>query len=119
MTNLSMATLTQILFTTTADVASLLPHLLQFTEEHREEGMALQDDLDKFQVELDTVVEEVWQKPVESGGDAGPKGLAARMEDKDRHVHSIERVEKPGLAGGDWHMKLLQMGHTSLPPVSF
>jgi len=94
---------------TQGEVGSLLPHLLHFTEEHREEGMALQDDLGKFEAELNAAVEEIWRKPTEPDGDTGTKGWAARMEEKEkeRQANPIEKVEKPGLNRTDWRIQLL------------
>lgn len=37
--------------------------MLQFTDEHREEGKALQAELAGFQEELSKVIEEVWTRP--------------------------------------------------------
>ena len=91
--------------TTIGEVGSLLPHLLQFTDEHREEGIALQDSLDKFEAELSAAVEQVWRKPDELNGDGGTRGWAARMEEKEKQINPIERVEKPGLNRADWRVK--------------
>ena len=92
--------------TTTGEVGGLLPHLLHFTPEHREEGMALQADLCQFEVELKTAVEEIWRKPAETDDDAGAKDLAARIMEKERQTNPIERVEKPGLNGAHWQVEL-------------
>ena len=46
-----------LLVFTLGEVGKLLPHMLQFTDEHREEGEALQADLVAFQDELSKVIE--------------------------------------------------------------
>jgi hypothetical protein len=48
------------------EAGKLLPHMLQFTDEHREEGKALQAGLVAFQEELSKAIEEVWTRPPES-----------------------------------------------------
>jgi elongator complex protein 1 len=37
--------------------------MLQFTDEHREEGKALQEELTAFKGELSRAIEEVWARP--------------------------------------------------------
>lgn len=40
--------------------------MIQFTDEHREEGKALQAELVAFQEELSGAIEEVWARPPET-----------------------------------------------------
>lgn len=54
------------------EAGKLLPHMLQFTDEHREEGKAFQRELVAFQEELSGAIEEVWTRPPESGSKDAP-----------------------------------------------
>ncbi|KAF9075492.1 IkappaB kinase complex IKAP component [Rhodocollybia butyracea] len=97
----------------------LLPHLLKFTSEHREEGMAMQKELEKFESELNAAVEEIWTIPMSIDGDGDGQtqpladSWAARMEEvhKQRRINPVERVAKPQTDGeaGDWKMRLLEL----------
>ena len=95
----------------TADAANLLPHLLQFTEEHKREARALQSELESFEEEVRVAVEEIWTKPV-SNGDATtevtPDGWAARMleHERQRQVDPLDKVTKPELAKQEWRLRL-------------
>jgi len=91
----------------TGEVGGLLPHLLHFTLEHREEGMALQADMGQFEVELKTAVEEIWHKPIETD-DAGVKDWTG-IKEKERPLNPTERVEKPEVNGTHWQLKLYNL----------
>ena len=67
-----------------------MPHLLQFTAEHREEGLGLQDEVWAFEVELRESVDEIWTDgEVERG----------------RVVNPLDKVAKPDLMQGrDWRV---------------
>ncbi|KAK7472275.1 putative elongator complex protein 1 [Stygiomarasmius scandens] len=104
-------------FSVTRDEGSrLLPHLLQFTPEHREEGLAMQQELAEFEVELNAAVEEIWA--VQPGDlsdptDSTPRdSWAARMEEaeKNKRVNPVERVPKPEMSADkrDWKLKLYE-----------
>jgi len=83
---------------------SLLPHLLQFTAEHREEAESLQADISSFEAELKTAIDEIWAKPSQNEDEPHePEGWAKRMQDKirDRQI-AMERIVKPPLPDGDW-----------------
>jgi elongator complex protein 1 len=95
-----------------AETRSLLPHLLQFTAEHREEGLGLQNEVEAFEVELKESVEEIWTRPVvdeENGvGASVPDSWASRMAEveKDRVVNPLDKVAKPDLfQRSDWRVK--------------
>jgi elongator complex protein 1 len=95
-----------------AETRSLWPHLLQFTAEHREEGLGLQNEVEAFEVELKESVEEIWTRPVveenEVGGASVPDSWASRMAEveKDRVVNALDKVAKPDLfQGSDWRVK--------------
>ena len=96
-----------------ADSTSLLPHLLQFTDEHRTEAASLQTELQAFAVELSEALEEIWKKApeAEEGGEGtvpAPGGWAARMEahEKRRHANPVDSIAKPDLAKQEWKLKL-------------
>ncbi|KZT69682.1 IkappaB kinase complex, IKAP component [Daedalea quercina L-15889] len=97
--------------TTQADAANLLPHLLQFTEEHQREAHSLQADLQAFEEELRSAIEETWAK-LETEGDraaeAPPDGWAARMQEHERQqqANPLEKVGKPELAKQEWKLRL-------------
>ena len=103
--------LAHVQYPTTGEVGRLLPHLLHFTPKHREEGMVLQADLHQFETELKCMVEEIWHKPVEMDNDAGTKAWMTRTQEKEKETkyNLIDRVEKPGLSGADWQIKLLHL----------
>ncbi|KAI1786336.1 IkappaB kinase complex IKAP component [Ganoderma leucocontextum] len=99
--------------TTQADSTSLLPHLLQFTDEHRTEAASLQTELQAFAAELSEAVEEIWKKApeAEEGGEGpgpAPDSWAARMEahEKRKHANPMDSVAKPDLAKQEWKLKL-------------
>ncbi|KAF8627641.1 hypothetical protein AX15_004335 [Amanita polypyramis BW_CC] len=100
-------------FSTTRDeVRNLLPHLFQFTPEHREEGRALQAELGDFENEFERALEEVWTKATDD--DSPPAdSWASRMEERERNKASnpIDKVSKPEFLRGDgWRIRLLDMG---------
>lgn len=88
-----------------------MPHLLQFTAEHREEGLGLQNEMEAFEVELKECVEEIWTRPVEENGVGGasiPDGWASRMAEmeKGRILNPLDKVAKPDVfQGSDWRVK--------------
>lgn len=88
-----------------------MPHLLQFTAEHREEGLGLQNEVEAFEMELKECVEEIWTRPVEEsevGGGSVPDGWASRMAEveKSRFLNPLDKVAKPDLfQGSDWRVK--------------
>lgn len=97
------------------EAGKLLPHMLQFTDEHREEGKALQEELVAFQEELHKGVEEAWgQPPSESGpkdvvttngtrnaaGVGVPPGEGARSQDP------LDKIAKPQIVEPIWRVTL-------------
>ena len=85
-----------------------MPHLLQFTSEHREEGLGLQNEVDAFEMELKESVEEIWTRPVEENEESIPDGWASRMAEVERGrvVNALDKVAKPDLfRGSDWRVK--------------
>ncbi|EIW80500.1 pol II transcription elongation factor [Coniophora puteana RWD-64-598 SS2] len=90
------------------EVSRLLPHLFQFSAEHRVEGLALQADAAAFQDELTRAIDEIWKRPE---GDAETEdSWAARMQqkEKERQVDPLQRVSRPEIPGADWGLKLLK-----------
>jgi elongator complex protein 1 len=84
-----------------------LPHLLQFTSEHREEALGLQNEVDAFEVELKECIEEIWTPPVEVDDAGIPDGWARRMAEveKNKAVNPLEKVAKPDFSQGkDWRI---------------
>lgn len=86
-----------------------MPHLLQFTAEHREEGCGLQNDVEAFEVELKESIEEIWSRPVGLDDRNVPEGWAARMAEVERNkaaVDPLDKVAKPDLFHGkDWRIR--------------
>ncbi|KAF9647728.1 Elongator complex protein 1 [Thelephora ganbajun] len=98
------------------EAGKLLPHMLQFTDEHREEGKALQEELVTFQEELSKAIEEVWTRPPESASEDAtvtngtqnptvvnpPSGVveAARPQDP------LNKIAKPQIVEQTWRVKL-------------
>ncbi|KAF5365923.1 hypothetical protein D9758_006686 [Tetrapyrgos nigripes] len=102
---------------TRTEGSRLLPHLLQFTPEHRTEGLAMQQELADFETELSAAVEEIWAVPADRSGSASEAApldsWAARMEEaeKNRRINPIERVQKPELSADreSWKLKLFEL----------
>jgi len=90
------------------EVRGLLPHLFQFTDAHREEGLELQNDLATFEAELKAALEEIWARPAENEGE--PDGWATRMAEveKSRAINPLDKVPKPDVSQvKDWRVNLL------------
>lgn len=90
-----------------------MPHLLEFTDEHREEAEGLQDELDSFAKELAMALEEVWARPADAEeGETSLEGWAARMQEyqKQRMVDPLLKVPRPDLAKYEWNKKLVRVG---------
>lgn len=90
------------------EAQKILPHLLQFTSEHREEGAKLQKDMESFEEELGIAVSEIWAKPQEEESETVDTWVS-RMEEleKSRRVNPIERVPKPEMGKSEgWKMRL-------------
>jgi elongator complex protein 1 len=84
-----------------------LPHLSQFTPEHRAAARLLQDDLKQFELELKEALEEIWPKPMEN-----EDTWASRMQEREKgkQTDAIDKVPKPDLSRAvDWQMRLLEL----------
>lgn len=93
-----------------ADATNILPHLLQFTEEHRSEAQEMQIELTTFNEELMAAIEEIWKKPVDIDGEPTTEadGWAARMQEheKQRLINPTDKVVKPEIVRSEWNLKL-------------
>ncbi|GLB37914.1 hypothetical protein LshimejAT787_0409650 [Lyophyllum shimeji] len=95
-------------FTTIREEArGLLPHLLQFTTEHRQEGLEMQKQLTEFGEELKLSLEEIWFRPPE---EVPVDSWASRMEELEmaRRVNPVDKVPKPELPSSNsaWRINL-------------
>ena len=93
------------------ETSGLLPHLFQFTAEHRGEGRALQAELSEFEDELRGSLEEVWVK-IENDGRQVVDSWAARMEEREKKqaINPIDKVPKPEFPrGSDWRVNLFDL----------
>lgn len=93
------------------EVRSLLPHMFQFTDEHREEGFNLQGEVGDFEQEIQEALDEIWARTPSAEGDEEPGqiGWAARMAEieKSKAVNPLDKVPKPDLSQAkDWRVKL-------------
>ncbi|KAI0076404.1 IkappaB kinase complex IKAP component [Panus rudis PR-1116 ss-1] len=86
----------------------LLPHLFQFTEEHKAEGIELQRELNDLEEELKAAVDEIWTKKPEDVETTTAEGWAARMQEyeKQRRIDPLEKVQKPNLGPNEWNPKI-------------
>lgn len=93
------------------DASRLIPHLLQFTSEHREEGQSLQDELAAFETELKEAIDWIWTKTDENGEpEVTEDTWRMRMEqlEKERKINPVDKVPKPEVdSKGDWALKIL------------
>jgi elongator complex protein 1 len=85
--------------------------LFQFSEGHREEGIALQRDVGVFEAELKVILEEVWASPTPTQdegvaenmgafGSTAMDGWAARMAEKERRAKTnpLDRVNRQDIS---------------------
>lgn len=88
----------------------LLPHLLRFSEQHRSDGRALQQDMEFFEKELIESIDEIWAKPMTTEHQPQPDSWASRMLEKEKEgkVDPLDRVPKPDIERNDWGIKLLR-----------
>lgn len=107
----SVAKLVERCATTQGEIKKLLPHLLQLSKAHREEGVALQVEFDCLQSELRAAIEDIWKKPDEP---TPVDSWATRMQEKAKEqlVEPLQRVPKPEMSTSEWSLKLLQRKFT-------
>ncbi|KAG6809392.1 hypothetical protein H0H92_000447 [Tricholoma furcatifolium] len=103
----SLTKLTARFATIQDEARNLLPHLLQFTPEHRDEGVAMQKHLDDFEEELKRSLDEIWFKPPE---ETTVDSWATRMEEieRERRINPVDKVPKPELPSSNkgWRINL-------------
>lgn len=91
------------------DAHNLLPHLLQFSHEHRGEAANLQEEVSDFEKEISEAVNEIWKKPAEAEGDAQTSdSWVTRMQEHDRRqaIDPMEKVAKPEVVKRTWNERL-------------
>lgn len=91
-----------------------MPHLFQFTPEHRDEGLDLQKELGGLEEEMKQALEEIWLKPStkDEGESVEADTRAPRTEEREkaRQIDPSEKVPKPELPRADgWRMSLLDI----------
>ncbi|TDL16914.1 IkappaB kinase complex, IKAP component [Rickenella mellea] len=92
------------------DAECLLPHLMQFSKEHRAEGSKLQDEVMALKKELSEAVDQIWAKPDDPDGALMTDTWAHRMEEKMKERRNpIEIVPKPALSSGEPRIDLLEL----------
>jgi len=93
------------------EVRSLLPHLFQFTDEHREEGLNLQQEVGDFEQEIQEALDEIWARtPGEGVEEPEQIGWATRMAEieKRKAINPLDKVPKPEHSQTkDWRLKLM------------
>jgi elongator complex protein 1 len=108
----SISKLVEKFAVTKGEVRCLLPHLLQFTDKHRKEGLELQREVGEFEREIQDDLDEIWARPMsaEGGEEPEPIGWAARIAEieKSKSINPLDKVPKPDLSQTkDWGVKLL------------
>lgn len=83
----------------TDDVAQLIPHLLQFTDEHRAGARSLQNEIEEFHAQLQEALDEIWPSKTADGEQNVPaSSWAERMEEKRRERKAaVDAILKPEL----------------------
>jgi len=84
--------------------------MVQFTDEHREEGKALQAELVAFQEELSKAIEDVWTRPPESkvvtnGANATAVNLPG-VGELARPQDPLDKIAKPQIVELNWRVTL-------------
>jgi elongator complex protein 1 len=86
--------------------------MLQFTNEHRAEGKALQMELVAFQEELSGAIEEVWTQPPESASrdvtaqNAAGVGIPPGASEAAKPQDPLGKIAKPQIVEPIWRVKL-------------
>ena len=101
-------------FITLGEAGKLLPHMVQFTNEHREEGKALQVELVAFQEELSRAIEEVWTRPAESknatnGTDATVVNPLPGAGEMAKPQDPLDKIPKPQIVEPTWRVVLWEI----------
>ncbi|KAG1716214.1 hypothetical protein ID866_954 [Astraeus odoratus] len=95
---------------TQADVKKLLPHLLHFSEQHRSEGRALQQDMESLDKELRDAIDEIWTKSTSTDRLAPSDSWTSRMLDREKEqlIDPVQRVPKPEMEISDWGIRFFR-----------
>jgi hypothetical protein len=82
------------------EASKLLPHALQFTEEHRAHGRSLQGEIVEFQEELKCSIDEIWAKiePPSEDHSTPP-----------RPQNPIDKIPKPEILEPIWRVKIWEV----------
>jgi elongator complex protein 1 len=94
-----------------AESENVLPHLWQFTVEHRSAGKSLQHDLCQFEIELREAVGKIWARAEPDSEAVLEDTWSSRMaeKEKERLVEPVVRVVKPEVSEKDWRLDLFDM----------
>jgi elongator complex protein 1 len=79
------------------EAGCLLPHLFQFTVQHRAEGNSLQASLAEFERELVQTLDEIWKQEAD--------GVLTTSGSQDKRGE----IAKPEVAESDWRVKLFDV----------
>jgi elongator complex protein 1 len=94
------------------EAGKLLPHMLQFTDKHREEGKALQEELVVFQAELSKAIEEAWTRPPSGSGSKdvtttnGTQNTTADLGEGANSQDPLGKITKPQVEEPTWRVSL-------------
>lgn len=102
---------------TLGEAGKFLPHMLHLTDEHREEGRALQEELVAFQEELSKVIEEVWARPpsesepnyiATANGAQNPTGVGfpPDMGEVAKPQDPLDKIVRPQIVEPIWRVAL-------------
>ena len=108
-------------FSRLGEAGKLLLHMMQFTDEHREAGKALQEELVAFQEELSKTIEEAWARPPESVGSKdltttnGPQnatgvGISPSAAEATKSQDPLDKIQKPQVMEPAWRVTLWDRG---------
>lgn len=106
----SVSKLVSRIVTIQDEARGLLPHLLQFTEEHREEGLSMQRLLLQFETELKDSLDEIWARPPEETPPLDSWALRVTEAERDRKVNLVDKVPKPIFPSSGWKVTLFDEG---------
>jgi elongator complex protein 1 len=95
-------------FLSQADTHALLPHLAQFTEEHRNEAIELRTRTTSLKDALRSAIEEAWTAPLVP--EMGEQSWEARITAAQR-VEPTTRVPRPEIKthGAEWGSPLVSV----------
>ena len=93
------------------DVAQLIPHLLQFTDEHRAGARSLQNEIEEFHAQLQEALDEIWPSKSADGEQSVPTSTwAERMEERIRNRKAaVDAIIRPEFqrTEAEWKIEFL------------